>query len=253
MIKRRQGILELLSRTGGVKIDTLTQKYKVGKETIRRDLKALAEFHDIAIVYGGAHLRSYAPTNLIHEENIIDKRTINLAMKHIIAKKAVDIISPGDIIALNSGSTVECMLNYLHQKTPLSLITLSVNIAAKAVTIPNIDIYIPGGKIRNTSGSISSIDAEEFIKKFTVNKCFFGISAICMKRAITHPNIEEVMMNRALLSVSDKVYVVADHSKFDKQSLYEFIKFDEFTGIITDDKLPNIYARYFQHNGIEII
>lgn len=252
-IERRQEILELLKKQGSVKVNDLADHYGVGKETIRRDLKDLSSEWNISVVYGGAHLQNNILGTQIQEENIVQKRAANYDLKNHIAKKAAELIEPGDVIALNSGSTAECIINYISDKVPLSVITVNVNIAAKAASIPGVDVYLPGGKIRTKSGMIISNDAEKFIREFSINKCFFGVSAISLGRQITHPSVEEVANNRALLSVSEKAYLVADHTKFDKQSLYKLASLEEMTAVITDSEPNEAYAAYFHHNGIEVI
>lgn len=252
-IERRQEILELLKKKGSVKVTDLAEHYGVGKETIRRDLKEMSKEWNISVVYGGAHLQNSILGTQIQEETIIQKRAANFEQKNYIAQKAAELIEPGDVIALNSGSTIECIINHLADKVPLSIVTVNVNIAAKAASIPGIEVYLPGGKIRNKSGMIISNDAERYIKEFSINKCFFGISALSLGRQITHPSVEEVSNNRALLSVSEKVYLVADHSKFDKQSLYKMASLEEMTAVITDTEPEEAYINYFHHHGIKLI
>lgn len=250
-IERRQDILELLNEFGSVKVIDLAQRYDVGKETIRRDLKALAEERDISVVYGGAHLYSSSAVQ-IQEETFISKREQNYEAKREIARRAAEYISPGDVIALNSGSTVECLLDYLQDKTPLSLVTLNVNIAARAATIPGIQVYLPGGQVRNKSGMVIGADSEDFIEKFTISKCFFGVSAISLKRGITHPSMEEVPANRALMAASEQVYLLADSSKFDKHSLYTLASFEELTALFSND-IPSNYEKYLRSLGVELL
>jgi DeoR/GlpR family transcriptional regulator of sugar metabolism len=252
-VERRKFILEKLYRDGSVKVNELAALYGVGGETIRRDLKALASDWDISVVYGGAYLKNKVTVNSVQEDSIVHKRNENFEAKQIIAKKAAELVNPGDIIAINSGSTVEYILDYLGGKTPLSIVTLNVNQAAKASLIPGVEVYLPGGKVRSTSGMTIGPDAGDFIRSFTINKCFFGISAVSLSRGITHPVMEEVPNNRALLSVSDKVYVVADSSKCDKHSLFSMAKLEEVDAFIVDNHFPESYRKYMALNGIEVL
>ena len=252
-VERRQEILELINKKGSVRVNDLAEHYGVGKETIRRDLKVLSEEWGISVVYGGAQLAGNSRGTQIQENNIIQKRALNYDLKNQIGKKAAELIEPGDIIALNSGSTVECILNHIADKTPLSILTVNVNIAAKAAAIPDVEVYLPGGKIRSKSGMIIGHDAENYIKQFNVTKCFFGVSAISLGSQITHPSVEEVPNNRALLSVSERVYLLADHTKFDKQSLYKLARLEEMNAIITDRELEDRYRTYFSKCGIDIL
>ena len=55
---RQRIILDQLYEKGSVKVSELSQELGVHEETIRRDLKALAQKWDIDIVYGGAILKT---------------------------------------------------------------------------------------------------------------------------------------------------------------------------------------------------
>ena len=252
-VERRQEILELINQKGSVRVNDLAERYEVGKETIRRDLKVLSEEGGISVVYGGAQLQKPSFGTQIQENTIVQKRALNYELKNQIGKRAAELIQPGDIIALNSGSTVECILDHIADKTPLSILTLNVNIAAKAAAIPNVEVYIPGGKIRTKSGMIIGYEAENYLGQFTVTKCFFGVSAISLGRQITHPSVEEVPNNRALLSISEQVYLLADHTKFDKQSLYKMARLEEMNTVVTDQKLDDHYHAYFAKYGIDVL
>ena len=252
-IDRRQEILEMINKKGSVKVQELAETYNVGKETIRRDLKALEQEWNVTVVYGGAHLNTTSVGSNIREEHITTKRECNAELKHRIAKKAAALIESGDVIALNSGSTTECILNYIGDKTPLSVVTVNVNIAAKAALIPGVEVFMPAGKIRGKSGMIINPEEDQFLKHFTVNKCFFGVSAISLGSQITHPAVEEIANNRTLIAISEKVYLVADHTKYDKNSLYRMARLDEMTGVIVDEPLNDGYTTYLKKSSVELI
>lgn len=252
-VDRQKNILDMLYRTGSVRVSDLADQFGVGVETIRRDLKALASEWDIELIYGGAYMKNATNTISVHEQTMAIKRSENYEAKQIIARKAAALVSSGDTIALNSGSTVEYILDYLAGKTPLNIITLNVNVAAKALSIPGINIYLSGGRVRGSSGMTVGPSSTEFIRTFTIDKCFFGVSAINLSHGITHPVMEEVESNRALLSVSSKNYVVADSSKLDKQSLVRMAKLEEMDAFIVDEDFPQNYRKYMALNGIEVI
>lgn len=252
-IERRREILDLLFNTGAVKVAVLAQKYNVGEATIRRDLKYLSEEYGINLTYGGAFVDKNEKYNSIEELNISKKRLECIEEKQIIAKKAAGLIKNGDIIALNAGSTVEYILDYLEGITKLSVITLCLNVAIRAANIPYIDVYLPGGKLRSLSGALHGPDAESFLKKFSINKCFFGVAAVSLKKGITHPAFEEVYSNRVLMEISEEKYLVADSSKFDCVSLAKMAELDEFDAYIVDDKFPDSYRKFAQLNNIKVI
>lgn len=64
-IERRQYILEILRRDGKVLASELSATLKVSEDTIRRDLRELAEAGMLQRVHGGALPRSPAATSYV--------------------------------------------------------------------------------------------------------------------------------------------------------------------------------------------
>jgi DeoR/GlpR family transcriptional regulator of sugar metabolism len=252
-VDRQRIILDQLYQNGSVKVSDLSNKLNVHEETIRRDLKSLAAKWDIELVYGGAVLKNIITTPAVPEINMLSKRDNHYDEKQIVAKKAASLIQPGETIGLNSGSTVEYILDYIEDKKPLNIVTLNVHIASKAILISGVDVYIPGGKLRTKSGAVIGAEASDFIRSFTIDKCFCGISAINLSKGICHPNIEEVSGNKAMLSASRQKYIVTDSSKVNQTALFKMFDIEEITGFVVDSDFPNEYQEYMELHGIDII
>lgn len=252
-IVRRKDILNIIYKQGSVKVTLLAKKYDVNEATIRRDLKDLAKKHGIHLAYGGAFIDDGRTCDSIGEINLIKKRRHNFEEKQMIARKAAKLINDGETIALNAGSTAEYILDYLENITHLNVITLCAHIAIKAATNPAISLYMPGGRLRSPSGVFYGDDSVDFLKKFSVDKCFLGIAAVNIKKGIMHPVLEEIPNQRILLDISEKKYLIADYSKFDCASLATMADLEEFDGLIVDDKLPEVYHEFAKLNNIEII
>ena len=142
-IDRQRIILDQLYQKGSVKVSELSKELGVHEETIRRDLKALAAKWDIKTVYGGAVLKNTISSPAVQEINMLSKRGSHYGEKQIIARKAAALIQPGQTIGLNSGSSVEYILDYIEGKQPLNIVTLNIHIAAKALLLEGVDVYIP--------------------------------------------------------------------------------------------------------------
>ncbi|MBU2702576.1 DeoR/GlpR family transcriptional regulator of sugar metabolism [Sporomusaceae bacterium BoRhaA] len=252
-IQRRNDIVNLIFKLGSVKVTDLAEKYGVNEATIRRDLKYLSQNHKITLTYGGAFIEKNTTCYSIVEINLANKRMMHFDEKQVIARKAAALIKDGETIALNAGSTVEYILDYLENITQLNVVTLCLHVAAKAARLPYVTVYMPGGKLRNSSGVFYGNGTEKFLKKFSVDKCFFGVAAINLKKGIMHPVLEEIENNRIMLDISEQKYLVADYSKYDCVSLASLTDLEEFTGFIVDDKFPDVYKEFAKLNDIQII
>ncbi|MGL4606535.1 MAG: DeoR/GlpR family DNA-binding transcription regulator [Eubacteriaceae bacterium] len=252
-VERRKEILNKILNEGSVKVLELSQQYGVGEATIRRDLKYLSEEYGVELTYGGAFIKGKMNYQIAAESNIFKRKTQAIREKKIIAEKAAKLINDGDIIALNAGSSVELILDYLEEIKDLSLITLSINTALRASAIPGITVYMPGGKLRSFSGAFYGKCADEFLRNFNIDKAFMGVMAVSLQKGITHGAYEEIDTNQTLYEISRKCYLIADYSKYDKVSLAKMADLNTFHGIVFDDKTPEIYKEYCRNNGIQII
>lgn len=252
-IMRKKEILNLIVKLGSVKVTTLAQQYGVNEATIRRDLKYLSENNGIHLAYGGAFIDENKTCYSIAEVNLANKRMQNFEEKQIIARKAAKLINDGETIALSAGSTVEYILDYLENITQLNVITLCAHVAIKAANLPFITVYMPGGKMRSPSGVFYGAENVNFLKKFSVDKCFLGVAAVNLKKGVMHPVLEEITNNRVLLDISEQKYLVADFTKFDCVSLASMAELEEFNGFIVDDKFPDVYREFAKLNNIAVI
>lgn len=252
-VERRKEILNKILKEGSVKADALAKKYEVGVPTIRRDLKYLAEEYGIELTYGGAYAKESLASQTTVEMNIAQKKLQNLDEKRIIAQKAARLIKDGDTIALNSGSTVEPVLDYLEDMKSLNVITLSLNVALKASTVKGVNVFMPGGRLRSISGAFYGKDADDFLRKFNIDKAFMGVLAVSIPKGVTHSSLEEIEVNQTLAEISQKCYLMADYTKFDKISLAKMFDLNICEAFVVDGKEPEIYREYARNNGIDIL
>ena len=64
--------------------------------------------------------------------------------------------------------------------------------------------------------------------------CFFGTQAVTPDWRIMTANAEKIDVKRACLHASDKVVLLADHSKFKKHKLYYILDIWEMDVLISD-------------------
>lgn len=85
-IERREKILEMLRKSGNVKVSDLVDIFHVDATTIRRDLKALADNEKVKMVYGGAYYINEMSQWPI-EDNPDVKRTINIEKNRLLHRR----------------------------------------------------------------------------------------------------------------------------------------------------------------------
>ncbi|MCI1398564.1 MAG: DeoR family transcriptional regulator, partial [Lachnospiraceae bacterium] len=86
--ERRDNILKELNETGKVTVKSLSSKYGVTEDCIRKDLKGLENEGKLRRTYGGAILSQDYPL----QRDVIDRRMIHVEEKRIIAEKAASMV-----------------------------------------------------------------------------------------------------------------------------------------------------------------
>src|SRR6185503_630711 len=121
--ERRQQILEALRRDGKVLATELSAALNVSEDTIRRDLRELAEAGLLQRVHGGALPRSPASASYIARQSQAP------SAKAAIARAAVQLLRSGQVIVLDGGTTTLQIAQQLPIDLRATIITNSPPIA----------------------------------------------------------------------------------------------------------------------------
>lgn len=250
---RQQAILELVEAQGAVSSASLAEAFTVNPATIRRDLRTLSSLSLIELVHGGAR-RSGGRGRLVQEVDLKTKEDTNRDDKLIIARKAVSLVSPGDTVALNSGSTVDLIAEQLQgSHDDCTFVTLSLNVARTIATHTTGTLLVAGGIYRPRSQSFTGRATTAFLSTLRADIAFLGATAVDIQAGWTHPAIEEVAPNQAMMAMASRRYLACDSSKFGVVGLAKIAELTDFSGIIADNQLPESVRSWAIEQGIEVI
>ena len=117
-IDRQLLIIDALNQQGQVKVQQLVSQFGISAETIRRDLNVLSKSGRLRKTHGGAVLPM-----LIGEGPYRQRMRENVNAKRQIAKKACELIFPGDTLFIDTGSTTLAFAEELIDIDDLIVIT----------------------------------------------------------------------------------------------------------------------------------
>src|SRR5579871_1318102 len=149
--ERRRRICEFLRAEGRVTVEALAQRFGTSQVTIRADLSALEAAGALVRTHGGALLRD-------EEDEPLDvKQLQHHAEKVRIAQAAVAMISDGETLILDSGTTTAEIARALRkaQFRSINVITNALNVAALLMDVPSVRLIMLGGILRRESNSLS--------------------------------------------------------------------------------------------------
>ncbi len=262
--ERQRAILELLNPTDPVQNKELIARFQVTDMTIRRDLDALAAQGKLIRTHGGAILvgaekernagsapsvgapsatdaLSFAhapadPRNL--EPTYLSRAAARSNQKAAIARACLDMLKDKKYVFLDSGSTTYSLAQMVTPELRSVFISNGINIVYELLRHNYPSVISIGGEIDLNTWSTRGTFAENQIRSFHADITFLGCNAISPEGNIMIGNMTETGLKRAIMAISNEIYLVADSSKFDNYSLTSYASVVDFNGIITDALLP---------------
>ncbi|PJG82502.1 DeoR/GlpR family DNA-binding transcription regulator [Caviibacterium pharyngocola] len=216
-------------------IATVEQLVKVTNSspaTIRRDLIKLNEEGSIIRTHGGVSLNQFIP----FQPTTNEKQYRQIVEKDCIAEYAVSLISAGDSVVLDAGTTTLCIAKKIAHM-PLRVVTTDLHIALLLSEYKQIELILTGGRIDNSSQSCIGNHGLTFLQNLNPDIAFISCNSWSLARGVTAPTEEKAYLKRYLQQNARKRVLVADSSKYGKYSLFCALGLNQFTDVITDKGL----------------
>lgn len=93
--------------------------------------------------------------------------------------------------------------------------------------------------------------AEEFLSQIHVGKLFMSRGGLDASGGLTAYDAQEARANRIMLYAAQRVFIVADHSKFGKAAVNKIAPLDPSFTVITDDKLDPRLGAEIRQIGVD--
>ncbi|MWV43729.1 DeoR family transcriptional regulator [Paenibacillus sp. HJL G12] len=245
-ILRHEKIMEALLTSKEVTVTELSEILNVTGKTIREDLTRLEEQGLIRRIHGGAVLAQADQFGILPSKEPISR---HLDMKRSIAAAALKRVQPGDIIALDGGSTTLEIARLLPNQQ-LTVITNDVYVISELSKKDKINLVVPGGyRVRNI---LTGPEAVAYVKELNIQKAFISATGIHLEHGLTIYTGELIAFKRALIDTAREIIAVVDHHKFGQTALRTFAQLRELHSLITDNELSGESLEQFRAAGIPI-
>ncbi len=229
--ERRNAIAEQLVASGKVSASELAGQYGVSMETVRKDMIWLEKNGLARKGYGGA-----VAATAITERTFLEKSICYKHEKARIATKAMELVQDGDVVLLDSGSTVLCVAKQLVLKQDITVFTNSLR-AAQHLIDYGIKVYVLGGEVRNTSNALTGGWALRALGEIKADIAILGTSGIKGRGGPCVESLEESEIKRAMMKAAHKTAVIADASKGDCDALIQFASWEDVDFFITEETM----------------
>jgi DeoR family transcriptional regulator of aga operon len=250
---RRSLIIELVQRQQQVSVSDLSRQFGISAVSIRRDLDWLHDAGLLKRTHGGAQSLG-GPSNTF----FFDARLLkNVEHKRAIGQAAAALIQPGEVILLDSGTTVLEIARRLPRPTlekgSLTVVTRSLSIAAELRAQRTLRLILLGGVYAPELDDFVGAQVESALQGLHVDTLFIGVDGVAAGRGLTTDNLLEVGIYRALVKCAGKVVVVADSSKIGASKMQALLPFEAIHTLITDTAAPQDFVQQLRDSGIQVI
>jgi DeoR family fructose operon transcriptional repressor len=248
--ERYNKIKQLLYDYGKVDVNSLSNVLSVSEVTIRKDLEKLELEGFLIRTHGGAVLKEDAPRN----ESSLEDGVPNLDSKKMIGMFAAALVQDRDVIFLGPGSTCIQIAKNLKDKKDIIVITNNLRVMLELANQTNCRVLDTGGELDTTEhGMMMTGDILlNSLRNMYMNKAFVGVDGISLKRGFMIRNGFIAQMYKTLKDYTDEIIIVADHTKFDSNSLANVGDLTYADKIISDQLAPHEYIKYFFEHDIPI-
>jgi DeoR/GlpR family transcriptional regulator of sugar metabolism len=245
--QRKQYILDVLRRDGQVIAKQISQELNLSEDTIRRDLRELAQEGLLQRVHGGALPVSPAIADFAAREQL------SMTDKQQIGRAAAQMLKDGQVAFVDGGTTATQLVRQLPRSLRATIVTHSASIAVELVPHPNVEVILIGGRLFKHSIVSVGAAALEAIQHVRADLYFMGVTGIHAEYGLSTGDLEEAYIKQALCRQAAETYVLASEEKIGAASQYVIVGLSEVTGLIVAENVPEAVLRPYQALGLSII
>lgn len=245
--QRKSLILEQLAREGQVLSKTLSQQFNVSEDTVRRDLRELAAAGELQRVHGGALPASDAIVNFA------GRQLLNLDSKKRVAKKGAELISSGQVVIIDGGTTTAELVTFLPADLNITVVTHSPGIALALVEHPLIEVILIGGKLFKHSVVTTGTTAIEGIAAIQADLFFMGVTGIHAQTGLTTGDYEEASVKRAFSRRAAETIVLASAEKMNAASPFVIGELSLANTMVIDEEIEQNLLHSLEAAGVMVV
>lgn len=249
-VERHRLICEMLDKNGTVSISELNERLDVSVETIRRDFLELERQGRLRRIHGGA----VSLGNIKKMGTRLSRMSEFSEEKAELSEFACSLISEGDLIAIDSGSTgIKFSESLVKNFKELTVITNSLDNFEVLKQNPGIKIILAGGIYDEAENTFYGHTTIEMIKSYHVSKCFIFPYAVSLRYGISGYGGYMADIQRAYIEISDKTIVLADSDKIEKNAFEKLCDIERSFTYVTDSKISDLIVSEYSEYGIDLI
>jgi DeoR/GlpR family transcriptional regulator of sugar metabolism len=245
-IQRKQLLLRRLSRDGQILAKDLAEELGTSEDTIRRDLRELAQEGKLQRVHGGALPASAATGDLRVREQV------EPADKLALGRAGAAMVKPGQLVILDGGTTALQVARHLSDELRATIVTHSPTVAVELAQHPRLDIIMLGGRLFRHSMVNVGASVIEAASRFRADLYVMGVTGVHAQAGLSTGDDEEAAVKRALHERAAETVVLASHEKLGAASSFVVAPLSAIATLVVPAGVPAKILRPFRAAGVQV-
>jgi DeoR/GlpR family transcriptional regulator of sugar metabolism len=246
---RRRRILDWLQEEGSARVRSLSEAFDVSEPTIRQDLERLEVEGYIVREHGGAFLATM-PQQV---QALALHHLVNMDAKRAIGRVAAALVSDGETIIIDAGSTTTEVARNLMKRQDLHVVTNALNIALMLGANPSCTIHMPGGQFKAPTLSLTGEKSAAYFENTFAEKLFLATAGASLEAGMTFPAFGDLYVKRAMIKAARQIILVADSTKINRVSFAVLGPLTLVNRLITDTGIRDEDRKAIEALGIEVV
>ena len=249
LARRHRELLRLVEVQGQMSVDDLARRFNVSDETIRRDLQELEKRKVLLRTHGGAVSTAF----LGHRETpFLTRANANADAKTRIGRAAAQLISDGETLIVNAGSTTFAFAASLGPRRDLTIVTNNVAMLTALPAEVVQRVYLLGGEYNMALGStVGSVGFNS--STISVDTTVLGVGGLTSTDGLSATLLEEASMFARMITSGRRTIVVADASKFGFNAFAQIAPLSAIDILVTDAPPPAALSQALKQAKVDVI
>ncbi|KVE34295.1 DeoR/GlpR family DNA-binding transcription regulator [Burkholderia sp. TSV86] len=245
--QRHRYILDELARTGALSVAQLVRALNVSRETVRRDLNALAARGLVIMTHGGALAAEQRESAAAAARD-----AAHADAKRVIGRRAAEFVPDGASVLLDSESTVHAIAAALADRHRLVVYTNDWRIASILGRRNGNRVTLLGGELSEDEDATFGIDTIQQLAQYHVDFAFVGAGGITQDGVLTDSSRLTAEVRSRMIAAAAASVIVADLSKFGRV-LPVRVSSENARYLVTERRPDNAFASALALRGIELV
>ena len=241
---RNDRLLEMekvIGQSGKISMTELCALFNVSMNTVRRDVAELRRRGDVEKVYGGV---CAVENNGSVLRPFTERQTIADAAKRAICREAAKLLEDGDVVFVDSGTTMVHLVDNLASRQELTIITNNLALVQQAIPYDNLRMIVLPGQLRRKTNSLTGMETVRALRQYNIRKAFLAATGSTLT-GVTNSSPQEYESGERILLLCKQ--------KFGHAGLMTYADFQDFHYIVTDQPLDAPYAEAVKRAGATVL